>query len=55
LRRCPQLVDNAAKYTFRRLRTLALERRENVAVFEVSDTGIGIPPAEQKDLTALQS
>ncbi len=45
------LVDNAVKYTPPGgCVTLALERRENVAVFEVSDTGIGIPPAEQEKI-----
>jgi signal transduction histidine kinase len=45
------LVDNAVKYTPPGgCVTLALERRENLAVFEVSDTGIGIPPAEQEKI-----
>lgn len=41
------LVDNAVKYTPPGGSvTLSLERRENVAVFEVTDTGIGIPEEE---------
>jgi heavy metal sensor kinase len=41
------LVDNAIKYTPEGgTVTLALERRDGTAVFEVTDTGIGIPPAD---------
>jgi signal transduction histidine kinase len=41
------LVDNAVKYTpSGGSVTLALERQGNEAVFEVSDTGIGIPQTE---------
>jgi heavy metal sensor kinase len=41
------LVDNAVKYTPEGGSvSLALQRRDNEAVFEVSDTGIGIPDAE---------
>jgi two-component system, OmpR family, sensor kinase len=41
------LVDNAVKYTAPGGSvTLALEQRGNAAVFEVADTGIGIPESE---------
>lgn len=41
------LVDNAIKYTpDGGAVSLALERHDGTAVFEVSDTGVGIPPAD---------
>lgn len=41
------LVDNAVKYTPQGGSvTLSLERRDNAAVFEVVDTGVGIPESE---------
>lgn len=41
------LIDNAVKYTPRDGSvTLSLERKNNSAVFQVTDTGIGIPESE---------
>jgi PAS domain S-box-containing protein len=44
------LLSNALKFTFEGSITLALERSGDAVVLRVSDTGIGIEPADQKHL-----
>ena len=41
------LIDNAIAYTEQGSVTVRLSVEDDLAVFEVADTGIGIPPAEQ--------